>query len=293
MHCHCYGFRYICRLMRPSYYTYIITGFLLILVLGSCSRFSRIQKSDDPMEKYQAALKYYEEKKYGKAAILLEDILPLLTGREEGEKAQFMYAYAHFYQDLFIESSYYFKQFYDLYGRSPQAEEALFMNGYSLYLQSPNVSLDQTSTLDAVNALQNFLNLYPKSEYKEKATQLMDELQQKLASKAFDNAKLYYNVGRYKAALVVLENFSEDFPDSPYNEEAAYLRILAAYDLAGNSLESKQKERYGDVVNIYLNFVDTYPNSSFLSAAEKVFISSQAELERFKKEDKSTANNNL
>ena len=265
---------------------------MLILVLGSCSDFNKIQKSDDPMKKYEAAVKYYEDKKYAKAAILLQDVLPILTGREEGEKAQFMYAYSHFYQDLFIESAYYFKEFNTIYGRSPKAEEALFMHGYSLYLQSPRFNLDQTSTLEAITALQSFINQYPNSEYSEKATKVLDEMQLKLSKKAFDNAKLYYEVGRYKSALVVLETFSDDFPDSQYNEEAAYLRIKAAYDLAENSLQSKQAERYRNVLDIYLNFIDLYPGSRFSAEAERYFISSQASLEKLKP-NKSTANNNL
>jgi outer membrane protein assembly factor BamD len=292
MHCHCSGIRYICRLMRVSLYKHILTGLLLILVLGSCSRFSRLQKSEDPMKKYQAALEYYEDERYAKAAILLEDVLPLLTGMPEGEKAQFLYAYSHYHQELYIESGYYFKQFYDLYGRSPQAEEALYMHGYSLYLQSPNIKLDQTSTLEAVNALQNFINLYPTSQYKDKATQIMDELQHKLSQKAFENARLYYDVGRFKAAMVVLNTFAEDFPDSPYNEEAAYLRIQAAYELARNSIASLQRERFTDVVDIYLEFIDKYPESGYVRDAERVYLSAQAQLEKIRI-DNSTANNNL
>ncbi|EMR03245.1 outer membrane protein assembly factor BamD [Cesiribacter andamanensis] len=169
-----------------------------------------------------------------------------------------------------------------MYGRSPQAEEALFMHGYSLYLQSPNYKLDQTSTLDAINAMQNFINLYPRSEYKERATLVLDELQHKLAKKAYDNAKLYYNVSRYKAALIVLENFSEDFPDSEYNEEVAFLRIQAAYELAKNSLPRLQQERYNDVMDIYLSFIDRYPESAWGREAERLYVNSQAELARMK-----------
>ncbi|AHM63332.1 Beta-barrel assembly machine subunit BamD [Flammeovirgaceae bacterium 311] len=278
--------------MRLSKINLSIFGFLLILVLGSCNRgFNRLQRSEDPMVKYEAALKYYEEEKYARTAILLEDIRPILTGRPEGEKAQFIYAYSHFHQKLYIESAYYFNEFYNIYGRSPLAEEALFMHGYSLYLQSPRYNLDQTSTLEAVTALQNFINQHPNSEYKDRATKILDELQFKLANKAFDNAKLFYEVGRYKSALVVLDTFADDFPDSEHNEEAAYLRIQAAYELARNSLPSKQAERYRDVVNVYLGFIDRYPESKFLSNAERLYITSQAELEKIS--STSTANNNL
>jgi outer membrane protein assembly factor BamD len=268
--------------MRISPMYRLLTPLLLLLLLASCGDFNRIQKSDDPMAKYNAALKYYEEGRYAKAAILLGDVMPLLTGLPEGEKAQFMYAYSHYHQKLYIESGYYFQQFYNIYGRSPQAEEALFMHGYSLYLQSPNFKLDQTSTLDAINAMQNFINLYPKSEYKERATLVLDELQHKLAKKAYDNAKLYYEVSRYKAALVVLESFSDDFPDSEYNEEIAYMRVQAAYELAKNSLTSLQRSRYNDVLENYLFFIDRYPESVWAKDAERLYISSQAALSRMK-----------
>lgn len=234
------------------------------------------------MKKYEAALKYYENKKYAKAALLLEDVLPILVGKEEGEKAQFYYAYAYFNQELYIESAYYFQEFYTTYGRSPMAEEALFMHGYSLYLQSPRHNLDQTPTLEAINDLQSFIDRYPNSEYKSKATEILDELQYKLAFKAFNNAKLFYNLGRYKAALVMLDEFMDAFPDSEYVEEATYLKVKVAHDLAQNSLSSLQKERYGQAVEFYTTFIDKYPESKWAPEAEKLYISSNEALDNFK-----------
>lgn len=232
------------------------------------------------MKKYEAALDYYENEKYAKAAILLEDVLPILVGKEEGEKAQFYYAYSYFHQGLFIESAYYFQEFYNTYGRSPMAEEALFMHGYSLYLQSPRHNLDQTPTLEAINDLQTFIERYPNSEYKSKATEILDELQYKLAFKAFNNAKLFYELGRYKAALVMLEEFSNSFPDSEYIEEANYLKIKVAHDLALNSLPSLQAERYQQAVDFYTSFIDTYPESRWAPEAEKLYISSTEAINR-------------
>jgi outer membrane protein assembly factor BamD len=260
-------------------YTYIF-GLILLLTTASCSKFNRLQKSDDPMKKYEAALKYYENEKYAKAALLLEDVLPILVGKEEGEKAQFYYAYSYFHQELYIESAYYFQEFFNTYGRSPMAEEALFMHGYSLYLQSPRHNLDQTPTLEAINDLQGFIDRYPASEYKSKATEILDELQYKLAFKAFNNAKLFYNLDRYKAALVMLEEFTNSFPDSEYIEEATYLRVKVAHDLAVNSLPSLQKERFGQAIEYYTEFIDKYPESRWGKEAEELYIASTEAVSR-------------
>ncbi len=251
---------------------------LMLLFTASCSEFRKIQRSDDWKKKYEAALKYYEEERYAKAAILLEEVLPLTRGTEDAEKAQFYYAYSHYHQELFIESAHYFKLFFDTYGRSPLAEEALFMHAYSLYQQSPRYNLDQTSSFEAINALQNFINIYSQSIYRERATEILDQMQQKLARKAYENAKLYYQIGRFKAALIALDNFSDDFPDSNFNEELAYLKVKVGYDLAKNSLPRLQRERYFDTIDYYQTFVDTYPESNWGREAEKLYDQAQREI---------------
>lgn len=244
----------------------------------SCSEFYKIQRSDDWRKKYDAALKYYENEKYAKAAILLEEVLPLTRGTKDAEQAQYYYAYAHYHQKLYIESAYYFKLFYDTYGRSPLAEEALFMHAYSLYLQSPRYNLDQTSSFEAIDALQNFINIFAYSDYRERATEILDQLQHKLALKAYENAKLYYEIGRYKSALIAMDNFADDFPDSDFNEEIAFLKIKVAYDLAENSLPSVQRQRYFDTTEFYQNFVDRYPESNRGREAEKIYIQAQEKI---------------
>ncbi|WP_040664697.1 outer membrane protein assembly factor BamD [Nafulsella turpanensis] len=259
---------------------------LLVLLATSCSEFRKIQRSGDWEKKYEAALEYYKNEEYGKAAILLEEVLPLTKGTSKAEEAQFYYAYALFHQDLFIESGYYFKLFYDTYGRSPLAEEALFMHGYSLYLQSPRYNLDQTSSFEAIQAMQNFINIFAYSEYKERATEILDQLQAKLERKAYENAKLYAETGRFKAALVALENFGNDFPDSDYNEEVDYLKVKVAYELAENSLESLQRERFYDVIDHYQDFVDRYPESTFGREAEKAYVLAQEKITDINQESK-------
>jgi outer membrane protein assembly factor BamD len=221
--------------------------------------------------KYEAGTNYYNKKDYYRASVLFEQILPIVRGLPEGEKVQFYLAYCQFNQKLYLLASEQFKTFYETYGRSSLAEEARFMHAYSLYQSSPNSNLDQTSGIEAMSAMQEFLNRYPASSFRDRAVEVIDASQQKLEEKGFNNARQYYKMKMYNAAVVALDNFRKNFPDSRYVEEAWYLSILSEFNLAEQSIRSKQAERYASVVEHYKEFLDRYPESKFLRDAEKLY----------------------
>lgn len=259
-------------------FTYIILS--IWLLASSCSDFRKIAKSSDWQEKYNAALAYYKEKDYYRATVLLEDILPIIRGTKTAEEAQFYYAYAHYYQRKYILSAHYFKQFYDTYSRSENAQEAMFMHAYSLYLEAPNSSLDQSSTEEAIQAIQRFINRYPYSEYKERAEAVLAETRLKLETKAYDNALLYYKLSQYKAAIIAFDNFQRDFPDSNFNEEIGYWKLAAQFELAEQSIQTKQKERYYTTIEFYQSFIDRYPESKFVQEAESIYETCLAKIRK-------------
>ena len=246
--------------------------FVISMLVSACnSEFRKVQKSGDWKLMYDAAMKYYQEEDYYRANLLFEEILPVIKGRPEAEQVQFYYAYSYYYQQKHILSAHYFQAFYETYSRSEYAEEAMFMNAYSLYQESPVPNLDQQSTREAIDAMQRFMNRYPYSEHIDRAQQIIDELQLKLETKAFDNAKLYYELENYKAALVAFENFQNDYPDSDLNEENSFLMVKAQYELARQSIRSLQRERFYATIKYYESFIDNYPNSKFIKEAEDIY----------------------
>ena len=251
----------------------------------------KLQKKGTTEEKFKAANEYYKEGEYYKAGILFEEIIPLLKGDSLAEQAQFYNAYAQFQQKQYSMSAYLFKSFYGTYANSPLAEEAYYMYAYSMFKDSPNFDLDQTSTLTAIDALQNFINSYPESKYVESSTQNLIDLRHRLEEKAYEKAKLYYKtsgvtIANFKAAVVAIDNFQRDFPDSQYNEELSYLKVQSQYDLAMVSYEIKQKERFTDVLKFYETFIDSYPKSKYIKQAEKAYDGAVKELERIAKLEK-------
>lgn len=257
----------------------LLTACILVLIAGfSCSKFRKIEKNPDWRVKYEASLAYYNKKDYYRASVLFDQILPIIRGLPEAEKVQFYLAYCQYYEKLYLLSSEQFKSFYETYGRGVLSEEARFMYAYSLYKSSPGSNLDQSGSIQAMTSMQEFLNRFPSSQFKDQAADVIFTTQIKLEKKGFDNARQYVKMRSYKAAIVALNSFKNNFPDSKYLEEANYLQILSQFELAEQSILTKQYERYKEVVENYKNFIDRYPESKFLKDAERFYTESSTKL---------------
>jgi outer membrane protein assembly factor BamD len=252
------------------------------LSLGACTGYQKLLKSTNVNEKYEAAIKYYDKGDFFRAGTLLEEMIPLLKGRPEAEKAQFYFANTNFMQRNYVLSAYYFKQFTDTYPNSSYTEQANFLRAKSLFRDSPGYELDQTNTVSALEVIQDFLNTYPTSEFRTETESMSQELQKKLENKAFQSAKLYYSLRYNQAAVTALGNFNQQYPASVFAEQADFLRLTAQYAWAKESIESKQRERFVDAVAIYQHFIDTYPQSKSLHAAQTMYDDSRTEIERLK-----------
>jgi outer membrane protein assembly factor BamD len=267
----------------------VLLGIILLVSIGSCSKFRKLQKSEDWRVKYDAALEYYDDEDYYRASLLFEEIMPLVRGQEEGEVAQIKYAYCNYNQKQYQLASYYFKTFYQTYSRSEFALEAEYMHAYSLYRDSPLYNLDQTSTKEAIDAMQSFLNRNPDSEYLAQSTAIITELQVKLETKSYENAKQYHKMGLHRSAIVAFKNFAIDFPDSEFNEELSFLTFDSKYQLAILSIRSKQEERYMEAIEIYQEFLEDYPESEYLKEAGRMYEDSINEIGKIRS-DKSINN---
>ena len=267
---------------------YILVGLVAVLGLSSCGKFEKFRKSADLPTKYKAAVNYYKKKDFAKAGILFDEIMPLMKGDSTQELATFYQAYCDFNLGSYTLASSHFKKFAEVFSRSEFAEEAIYMSAFSLYKDSPNFNLDQTGTLAAINEIQSYLNNYPETKFKDDCTNIIKELRKKLEKKAYEKAKLYYktspfNIASLKSSVIEITNFQRDFPDSDYSEEMAYMKVLAQYDLAKSTIESKQKERFAEASKFYLDLIDKYPQSAYLKEGEKMYELSNKEVDRIAK----------
>jgi len=236
---------------------------VLVLVTSCKTEFEKVRASGDPQVMAKTADKYYEEENYLQAQSLYEIVIPYYRGKEEAADIFFKYAYTHFHLSEYILANHYFKNFSNTYINNENREEALYMAAYSNFALSPNYKLDQSYSEEAIGDFQLFINTFPNSDKVEEANKYIADMRDKKEQKAFHQGELYLNIRQYEAALVAFENMIQEFPDSELVEEARYKSVLASYDLARNSIYSKQKERFEAVLMRVEKFEKKHARSKF------------------------------
>lgn len=240
-------------------------------------------KSVDNEEKKEAAIRYYQEKEWIKSVTLLEDIIPFYKLTKDGENLYFMYCKCNWFLEDYYLAGYYFKRFVRQFPMSKNVEEALFMSAMCSVKNSPDYSLDQTETLNALDEMQIFIDMYPNSSRIDSCNQIMDNLESKLEMKQYEQAYLFYKTENYKAATVAFATTLEKFPNSPHKEDIGYYSVRSHYLLAINSITSKKKERLNDTLKSYRKFVSQFPESKKLSELDGIKNKVEKELELLEK----------
>lgn len=263
---------------------YIVFSVSILLVLTSCNRdFEQLLKSDDYGLKLTKAYEYFEAEDYYKAQTLFEQARPFYRGTKELEKIYFHYAYTQYYQDKYLLSAYYFRDFYKNYPNSEYAEESQYMAAYSNYEMSPNPRLEQSATVEAIDGFQLFVNTYPNSDRVERCNILIDELRAKLEKKAISTADLYYKLREYQAATQSYQNVLQDYPDTRAAAQIRMQILRASYELAINSVDSKKEERLENAIDAYRVFKDRHgSNEALMEEANKIYQTTTERLTKFK-----------
>lgn len=260
--------------------------FLSVLLLASCTGYERVLKSNDVNYKLKKANEYFEKKKYSQANQLYESLIPVMKNTRNYEPLYYRYAYSFFHLKDYLSASYHFKNFYDFFPSSKDAEECEFLYGYSLFKESPKSSLDQTYTIKAVEALQSFINIHPNSKKIEQANKIILECRAKLENKDAAAAKLYYNIGQYKASSVAYKMISRNYLNSEKNDYYQFMILKSWYNYAKASVKKKQEERFATAIEAYKELVDTYPKSQYLREAKEYYTQADNNIKKIRNEHK-------
>ena len=191
---------------------------LIFILLHSCGPYQKALKSDNIKLKYDMAEAYYDEGDFRRAKGLFEQLKPIYRGKPQSERITYFYANCLLNTKSYISAAYEFESFNKTFPNSDKLEEAYYMVAYAYAEISPVYSLDQKDTEEALNKLQDYINRYPDSERMVEVNNLVEKLLRKLERKSFENARQFYTIRDFKAAIKAIDNFIGDFPGTPFRE---------------------------------------------------------------------------
>ena len=252
-----------------------------LLLTGCAGEFNKVYKSTDLNYRYEYAKQSFAEGKFTRAATLLMELFTQKKGHDDAEEALYMLGMSEYKSHDFESASSTFKKYFQTYPKGIYAEEASFYVGQSLYESAPEPRLDQTPTIGAINAYQQFLDFFPNSELRPKAQERLFELQDKLIMKELLSAQLYYNLGgyfgninsnnesNYISSIITAENALKLYPFTKWREDFSLIIMKSKFELAENSSEDKRIERYRDAEDESYGFLNEFPESKNTPLAKK------------------------
>ena len=204
--------------MKISFLIFILVTQLLISACGS-------GKDDElkPVEvRYELGKEYYDRGKFHKAISELKFVTFNAPGSEIGDDAQFYLANSHFELKEYILAISEYERLMRIHPESPFLEVGEYKRALCFDKMSPSSYHDQTNTLKALDAYQEYIENFPESEYKIKAESRLDLLRFKLAKKLFDNGKQYQKLGECESSAIYMRQLLEKYYDSDLAPEARW-----------------------------------------------------------------------
>ncbi len=259
-------------------YIYIL---ITLITFSSCSEYQKALKSEDTSTKFKLGEDLYNEGKYEKANKLFAQIVPDYRGKPQAEKLMYLYSQSFYKMRDYYIAGYQFERFASSYPKSEKLAEASFLSAKSNYMLSPVYTKDQKETKQAIEKLQEFINLFPDSEYVTEANTLVKELDYKLELKAFSIAKQYDHISDYEASIKSFDNFIFEFPGSTLREDALFYKLDASYKLAINSVEYKKQFRLNSAKVSADVFKKAYSNSKYIEDVNAMSDKIEEELKNY------------
>lgn len=221
-----------------------------------------------PEERLAYAIKLYQEEDSEEAVKEFESTILQYPGSSIIDDAQYYLAMTRFQREEFILAAY---QFSKLIKGMPSSEflaDAQYMLAECYYQLSPDFTLDQQYTKKAIEEYQVFIDFFPLNPKVADAETKITELNDKLARKEFDAARIYERMEYYTAAFKYYDSVMEIYHDTQYAPLALYKKINLLVE----------RERESEALTEAQKFIQKYPQDENFGAVEKIKNSLESKL---------------
>ena len=182
---------------------------------------------------------------------------------EWSRRSILMQAYAHYQGNDYAEAVADADRFIQLYPGNPTAAYAHYIKAICYFEQIVDVNRDQAATGQALSALRDVVQRYPRTEYAADARLKIDMVNDQLAGKEMTIGRWYLNQGDTLAATNRFKTVVDRYQTTSHTPEALY-RLVESYLTLGLLEEAK---RNGAVLGY------NYPGDIWYADAYKLLTS--------------------
>ena len=179
---------------------------------------------------FEKAKKFLDKKKYLRAQEEFNNLVIRGTHTDLGDDSQFYLAESYFLNKEYLLAISEYDRLIRRMGFSPYVEKARWRVCESYVKESPKYYKDQRNTQKALSKLQEFIDDYPNSEYKNEANAQISELRTKLAYKEYATGILYIKMEEYPSAIISFEYLIDNYYDTEVLEKG-HIEIIRCYIL--------------------------------------------------------------
>lgn len=179
-------------------------------------------------ERFNLAKEFLDEGKYLRAQDEFTTVIIQGSGTELGDDAQYYLGEAYFLNKEYILAISEYDKLTRRMAFSPYVEEARFKICEAYRIESPDYYHDQDYTEKALDRYQEFLDDFPKSNYKNDVLSSIGILRNKIGEKEFKTGVLYMKMEEYESARMVFQRVNDLYYDTDIANENK-LWIIKAY----------------------------------------------------------------
>lgn len=206
-------------------------------------------------DRFRVAMKAYHDEDYLDALQHFDIIRLQYPGSSIADSARYFAGLSRMKREEYLLASYEFNQLISSYPKSKLLGDAQYMFADCYYALSPKVSLDQTNTQRAIDALQTAIEYYPSHPRAQEAERKILELYGKLAEKEYNTGVLYTKMGNDRSALIYFDSVIDKYYNTEFADDAmaAKIRILM------------KRKRNVQALELIATFLQKYPDSPYRS----------------------------
>lgn len=248
------------RRVKAIYTT--ITSFAVLCLVSCGSTLPAQRVSDNPRSAYEWALDKLDRGK----CLDARETLRLLSLESGGvpyiDSIVYNLAQAYMCSHDYVLAQMEFERIVNRHASSALVDDAAFGSAFAQFKQAPrNPGLDQQVASKAVSTLEDFIAIYPRSNRREEADNLLYEMRNRLAKKAFDTGRLYLKLHADTSAMIYFQQIWDEYTESPYAARALWLLAEKARE---NETWDMAIMRYEQLITVYPNSIEVERSSIFL-----------------------------